>query len=236
MILPRFYIGNQPKRRREKNPVNCLQNPIPFSMAINFGWRLMFQRLHRQIEASRTRLESGLAVFFLTRAEPTYFSLSMAWRVSAARKCGPGRTQAAPKLAAASTPSTQPKQWYNGTGNAIRCTWNNMCLKRKTKPISIGQRCAATANGNAIRRTFHKEKETHFHRIFTGFLLGFTGFYWVLKGFIGFYWVPMGFTGYYWVLLGFTGYYWVLLGFNGFYWVFMGFPGFYWVLRGFTGF
>ncbi len=29
---------------------------------------------------------------------------------------------------------------------------------------------------------------------FTGFLLGFTGFYWVLLGFTGFYWVSMGFT------------------------------------------
>ena len=68
MILPRFYIGYQPKRRREKNPVNCLQKPVPFSMAINFGWRLMFQRLHRQIEASRTRLESGLAVFVFNQS------------------------------------------------------------------------------------------------------------------------------------------------------------------------
>ncbi len=37
-------------------------------MAINFGWRLMFQRLHRQIEASRTRLESGLAVFVFNQS------------------------------------------------------------------------------------------------------------------------------------------------------------------------
>ena len=38
-------------------------------------------------------------------------------------------------------------------------------------------------------------------------LLGFTGFYWVLRGgkldFTGFY---RGLTGFYWILLGFTGY------------------------------
>ena len=34
------------------------------------------------------------------------------------------------------------------------------------------------------------------------FLLGFTGFYWVLLDFTGFYWVLLGFTGFYWVLLG----------------------------------
>ena len=66
------------------------------------------------------------------------------------------------------------------------------------------------------------------------FLLGFTGFYWVLLGFTGFYLVLLGFTGFYWVLLGFTGFYWVLLGFIRFYWVLLGFIGFYWVLLGFT--
>ena len=44
-------------------------------------------------------------------------------------------------------------------------------------------------------------------------------FYWVLLGFTGFL---LGFTRFYWVLLGFTGFYWVLLGFTGFYWVFTG--------------
>ena len=33
--------------------------------------------------------------------------------------------------------------------------------------------------------------------IFTGFLLGFTGFYWVVLGCTGFYWVLLGFTGLY---------------------------------------
>ena len=41
---------------------------------------------------------------------------------------------------------------------------------------------------------------------FTGFLLGFTGYYWVV-------WVLPGFTGFYWVLLCLTGFYKVLLGF-----------------------
>ena len=40
---------------------------------------------------------------------------------------------------------------------------------------------------------------------FTGFLLGFTGFYWVLLGFTGFPWVLLDITG---VLLGFTGFPW----------------------------
>ena len=39
---------------------------------------------------------------------------------------------------------------------------------------------------------------------FTGFLLGFTGFYWVSQGFIRFYWVLLGFTGFYWVLPSFS--------------------------------
>ena len=47
---------------------------------------------------------------------------------------------------------------------------------------------------------------------FTGFLLGFTGFYWALLDFTSFYlvyWVSLDFTGFYWVLMGFTGFYWV---------------------------
>ena len=44
-----------------------------------------------------------------------------------------------------------------------------------------------------------------------GFLLGFTGFYWVLLGFTEFYWVLLGFTGFYRV---FSRFYWVLLGFT----------------------
>ena len=55
-----------------------------------------------------------------------------------------------------------------------------------------------------------------FYRVFTGFLLGFTRFYWVNLGFIGFYRVLLGYTGFYWVLPGFTGFYWVILGFVGF--------------------
>ena len=35
-----------------------------------------------------------------------------------------------------------------------------------------------------------------FYRVFTGFLLGFTRFYWVNLGFIGFYRVLLGFTGF----------------------------------------
>ena len=74
------------------------------------------------------------------------------------------------------------------------------------------------------------------------FLLGFTGFYWILPGFTGFYSVLPGFTGFYWVLLGFPGFYRVLLDFTGFLWVLLGFyglilnfTGFYWVLLGFAG-
>ena len=66
-----------------------------------------------------------------------------------------------------------------------------------------------------------------------GFLLDFTGFYWVWLGFTGLYLVIMGLTGFECVLLAFIGFYWVLLGFTGFYWVLL---FFYWVLLGFTGF
>ena len=101
---------------------------------------------------------------------------------------------------------------------------------------------------------------TEFYRVLPSFtefffLLGFTGFEWVLlwffrliKGllhwtgfFTEFYWVSFCFTGF---LLGFTGCYSVLLGFSRFYWVPHGLPGFYrfllgltrfyWVLLGFT--
>ena len=37
-----------------------------------------------------------------------------------------------------------------------------------------------------------------------GFLLGLTGFDWVLPRFTGFYWVLLSFPGFSWVLLGFT--------------------------------
>ena len=39
-----------------------------------------------------------------------------------------------------------------------------------------------------------------FYWVFTGFLLGFTGFYWFLPGFHGFHWV---FTKYEWVTVGY---------------------------------
>ena len=61
-------------------------------------------------------------------------------------------------------------------------------------------------------------------------------FYWVyrvLPGFTGFF---LGFTGFYWVLPGFTGFYWVLLGLGGFYQVFLWFTGRYWVFLGLTWF
>ena len=95
-----------------------------------------------------------------------------------------------------------------------------------------------------------------------GFLLYFTGFYWVSDCFLEVwlsstgktlvYWVLLSFIelyrvlkvffwvslSVYWVLLGSNGFYWVLLGFyfvfTGFYWVLLSFTGFYWVLLGFT--
>ena len=59
------------------------------------------------------------------------------------------------------------------------------------------------------------------------FLLGFTGFYWVLSDFTRINWVLMGL---FWVLLGFTGFYWVLSDFTRINWVLM---SLFWVLLGF---
>ena len=47
-----------------------------------------------------------------------------------------------------------------------------------------------------------------------GFLLGFTGFYWVLPSCTEFYLVLLGFVWFYWVLLGFTGFYLVVPSFT----------------------
>ena len=46
---------------------------------------------------------------------------------------------------------------------------------------------------------------------FTGFVPGFTGFYWVLQGFTEFHEVLLGFTGFDWILLDLTGFYWVVV-------------------------
>ena len=49
-----------------------------------------------------------------------------------------------------------------------------------------------------LQMSFRQWSEHGFHSLI-GYLLGFTGFYWVLLGFTGFYWVLLGFTGFDWV-------------------------------------
>ena len=65
-------------------------------------------------------------------------------------------------------------------------------------------------------------------------LLGFTGFYGVLRSFMRYYWVLLGFTEFYKVILGFTGFYWVLLNFIEFSRVPPSYNGLYSVVWGFT--
>ena len=75
-----------------------------------------------------------------------------------------------------------------------------------------------------------------FTGFYTEFILGFTGFHWVLPAFTGLNWLLLGYSEFKLVsisytesLLGFKGFHWVSLGFMGFYWILLGFKGFYWV-------
>ena len=52
---------------------------------------------------------------------------------------------------------------------------------------------------------------TVFYRLFTGFLLGHTVFFWVL---MSIFWVLQVFTGLYWILPCFIMFYWVFTRFN----------------------
>ena len=105
-------------------------------------------------------------------------------------------------------------------------------LRRDVEPLKIAPSTTSTTTTNTVKEYQDPIREdTHPHQklsrtqtkdcSFTGFLLGFIGFYLVILGFTGFYWVLLDFTGFYWVLPSFTGFYLVLLGF-------------YLVLSGFT--
>ena len=80
----------------------------------------------------------------------------------------------------------------------FRPNWNRSC------PVLLGFRKADLAGLHLLSPSVLPRLTQRPLPGFTGFLTGFTEFYWVLLGFIGIYWALPGSTGFYWVLLGFS--------------------------------